>query len=402
MIPARAWGLAGLLLPPASVAVFAGMIVPTAAIDWARAGVILVAAIVTTELVRRVHTVRHNDSEPHTALTMTSVWSVAAAVSTHLTLAIALVLVLCAYQYLRGNYDQRFTIAWPLIAAHFAASSGAWATPSPHADTSGVLAVVAAATAYLMVNYALVAIGHALRDRRVSRTSFGRVADIGLEATLLITGAITGVLMTGTLVVVLATIPVVVTLHSAATTQQLEGDAFVDQKTGLANAASWQAYADRVVADGTQDRREIGVLMVDLDKFKRLNDTYGHRAGDDVLAAVGECLRSNLRQADLGGRFGGEEFTVLLPDTNVIDTIAIAERIRIAIAALHITAIDKDGDHIVISDVTASIGAATYPHHGATIQDCLRVADNYVYQAKHQGRNSVVGINTENIVSMRG
>jgi diguanylate cyclase (GGDEF)-like protein len=141
--------------------------------------------------------------------------------------------------------------------------------------------------------------------------------------------------------------------------------------------------------------------MVDLDKFKRLNDTHGHRAGDDVLAAVGECLRATLRQADLGGRFGGEEFTVLLPDTNVIDTIAIAERIRMAIAALHITAIDKDSGHIVISDVTASIGAATYPHHGATVQDCLRVADNYVYQAKHQGRNSVAGINTEKITSIR-
>jgi diguanylate cyclase (GGDEF)-like protein len=395
MTPAPAWGLAGLLLPPAVVAVFAGIAVPTTAMDWVRAGVILVAATVTTELVRRIHTVRGNDS----ALNMTSAWSVAAAVSTHLMLGVAVVLVLSAYQYLRGNHW--FTAAWPLVAAHFAASSGAWATPSLHADTSAVLVVAAAATAYLMADYALATIGHVLRDRRVSRTSFGRAADIGLEAALLIVGAVTGVLMTGTLIVVLATIPVVVTLYSAATAQQLEGDAFVDQKTGLANAASWQAYADRVVAEVAHDRREIGVLMVDLDKFKRLNDTYGHRAGDDVLAAVGECLRSSLRQADLGGRFGGEEFTVLLPDTNVIETIAIAERIRIAIAALRITTIDKDGSHVVISDVTASIGAATYPHHGATVQDCLRVADNYVYQAKHQGRNTVAGINTQNIVSMR-
>jgi diguanylate cyclase (GGDEF)-like protein len=388
-----AWGLAGLLLPPAVVAVFAGIFVPTTGMDWARAGVILVAAIVTTELVRRVYTVRRNDS----SLTITSAWSVAAAVSTHLMLAIAVVLVVSAYQYMRGNH--RFTAAWPLIVAHFAASSGAWATPSLHADTRGMLVVAAAVSAYLMTAYALATIGHVLRDRRVSRASFGRLSDIGLDAALLVIGAITGVLMTGTLIVVLATIPVIVTLYSAATAQQLEGDAFIDQKTGLANAASWQAYADRAVAD--VDHREIGVLMVDLDKFKVLNDTYGHRAGDDVLAAVGECLRAGLRQADLGGRFGGEEFTVLLPDTNVIETIAIAERVRVAIEALSVTAIDKDGSHVVISDVTASIGAATYPHHGATIQDCLRVADNYVYQAKHQGRNTVVGINTENIVSMR-
>ncbi|MBP2324852.1 diguanylate cyclase (GGDEF)-like protein [Kibdelosporangium banguiense] len=386
------WRLAG-LLPPVGVAVFAAIEVPTAAIDWVRACVILAAAIVTTELVRRTQTVRRNE------FTMTSVWSVAAAVSVHLTLALALVLAVCAYRYLRGNHE--FTIAWPLVAAHFAASSGAWAIPTLQANTTRVVAVAAAAATHLIVNYALATIGRVLRDRRVSRTSFGHIADIGLDAALLTVGAVTGVLMTGTPVVVLATIPVVVMLYSAATTKQLEGTAFVDQKTGLANAASWQAYAERVIADVAQDRREVGILMVDLDKFKRLNDTYGHRAGDDVLAAVGECLKSNLRQADLGGRFGGEEFTVLLPETNVVDTIAIAERIRTAIAALHITTVDKNGVQTVISDVTASIGAATYPHHGATVQDCLRVADNYVYQAKHQGRNTVAGISTENIVSIR-
>ncbi|TCO59718.1 GGDEF domain-containing protein [Actinocrispum wychmicini] len=394
MSPARAGVLTGLLLPPAGVAVFAGVVVPTAGIDWARASVILAAAIVTVELVRRIHTVRRNDSEP---LDVTAVWSVAAAVSVHLTLAIALVLLLCAHRVLRGRRDLGCTIAWPLIAAHFAASSGAWATPGLHADTSGVFAVAAAAAVHLMVSYALTAMGQFLRDRRVSPASY---ADIGLTAALLVIGAVTGVFMTGTLVVVLATIPVVVTLYNAAMVQQLEGDAFVDQKTGLANAASWQAYADRVVTDAAQDRREVGVLMVDLDKFKRLNDTYGHYAGDDVLAAVGECLRSTLRQADLGGRFGGEEFTVLLPDTNVIDTIAIAERIRTSIAALRVTTIDKDGRHVVIGDVTASIGAATHPHHGATVEDCLRVADKYVYQAKNQGRNTVVGIDTENITSL--
>jgi diguanylate cyclase (GGDEF)-like protein len=406
--PAPAWVHAGILLLPAGTAVFAGVTVPIAVVDWPRAGVILVAAIVTTELMRRMHTVRRDDAEPHTALTTTSVWSVAAAVTVHLTLAIALVLILCAYRYRRWKHELRHTftlnagtIAWSLIAAHFAASAGAWTTPSLRADTSGVLALAAAAGAHLVVNYTSATVGQILREGGVSRASFGRVANVGLEAALLSVGVITGVLMADALIVGLVAVPVVVTLYSAATAGQLEGDAFVDQKTGLANAASWQAHADRVVADAAPDRREIGVLMVDLDRFKRLNDTYGHRAGDDVLAAVGECLRTQLRQADLGGRFGGEEFTVLLPDTNIVDTMAIAERIRTSIAALRVTTVDKDGEHVVISDVTASIGAATYPHHGGTVQDCLRVADHYVYQAKHQGRNAVGGINTENITSMR-
>ncbi|MCE7006355.1 GGDEF domain-containing protein [Kibdelosporangium philippinense] len=382
--------LVAVLLPPTGVAVLAGIFVPMTAMDWVRAAVILVAAIVTMELVRRIHTVRHNDSEPIIA---TSVWAVAAAVSVHLTPAVALVLVLCAYHSVRGKHDVWwYTIAWALIPAHFAVSFGAWETPSPQANFGGVLTVVLAAGAYLVASHAVAF----LRYRRL-----GRLTEIGLDAAFLVIGAITGVLMTGTLIVVLAAIPVVISLYSAAMTKQLEGDAFVDKKTGMANAAAWQKYADRVVADAEQERREVGVLMVDLDKFKRLNDTYGHRAGDDVLTAVGDCLKSNLRKADLGGRFGGEEFTVLLPDTNVLETMATAERIRLAIQALRITTVDKDGDDVEISDVTASIGAATYPHHGTGIEECLRVADNYVYQAKEQGRNRVVGISTENITSIR-
>lgn len=401
-------GPAGLLVLPAGAAVFAGLTVPFEIDDVARAGAILAAAVVTTELMRRMPAVRRHASEPHAALTMNSVWSVAAAVSMHLTLAIALVLVLCAYRQPRERDEPRHTFAvdagtitWSLIAAHFAVTSGAWATPSPHVDTGGVLALAAAVGAHLAVYYTFATVGHAVRDRRLTLASFACAENLGLEAALLSVGAMTGVLMTGTLIVVAAAVPVVAALYSAAMTEQLEGDAFVDQKTGLANAVSWQAQVDRVVADAAQERREIGVLMVDLDRFKRLNDTYGHRAGDDVLGAVGECLRAQLRQDDLGGRFGGEEFTVLLPDTNVVDTMAIAERIRVAIEALRVTTVDKNGEHVVISDVTASIGAATYPHHGSTVQDCLRVADNYVYQAKHRGRNSVAGIDTENISSMR-
>jgi len=141
----------------------------------------------------------------------------------------------------------------------------------------------------------------------------------------------------------------------------------------------------------------VGVLMIDLDHFKRLNDTYGHRAGDDVLAAVGACLRSELRNSDLGGRFGGEELTVLLPGVDVVEIMTTAERIRAAIAELRVATVDKQGHHTVVTGVTASIGAAAHPHHGPTVDDCLRVADSNVYQAKEQGRNTVVGIDTENV-----
>ncbi len=373
------------LLPALVFAGVAAVVTPVSAADWARAGAILAAAIVQAEFTRRTHTVRRESG-----LTVTAVWSLAAAVAVHLTLAVALILALYTYRYLRekrADSVEAGVVAWSLIAAHFAASAGAWATPSLDSAIPWVLAVAAAA--HLTVSYTL---RYFLHNHRV----VARAADIGLDAALLTIGVITGALITGSLIAVVIAIPIVITLHNAALTQELEDDASVDQKTGLANTAAWQASADRAFADAERDRTQIGVLMVDLDHFKRLNDTYGHRAGDDVLTAVGACLRSELRDSDLAGRFGGEEFTVLLPDTNLTDTVTTAERIRVAISKLHVTTVNNHGSEVVITDVTASIGAATYPHHGPTAQDCVRVADNHVYQAKQQGRNRVVGSNTEN------
>jgi diguanylate cyclase (GGDEF)-like protein len=358
--------------------------------------VILVAAVAQAEITRHLHAGRQ---EPRTATAMTAAWALAAGVGVHLTLAIALTLVLYTYHSLRGKHELFHTFAGhagltacAVVAAHFAASFGAWATWSPRADTVGVLALAAAVAAYLVV----------IRAPGVRDVSPRHLADLGLDAALLATGAVAGALATGGPLVVLAAIPVVVMLHNAALTERLEDEAAVDQKTGLATVASWQEHADRAFAEAAPDRRPIGVLMVDLDHFKRLNDSYGHCAGDDFLAAVGECLRSQLRHTDLAGRFGGEEFTVLLPGADVIDTMAAAERIRAAISTLRVTTADNHGRPVVITGVTASVGAAVHPHHGATAHDCLRVADSHVYQAKQQGRNTVVvGIATENLAPLR-
>jgi len=403
----------GLLLPAVGAGVLAavaGTVTPTATTDWICAGAILAAAVVQDEILRRTTQPARDEPEPDSAITMASVWSLAAAVSVHLTLAITLVLILFAYRYLRARHEDHSPglfgmsayhagmIAWSAIAAHFAASSGAWATLSPQAGARGLVALAAAAAAHLVVNSVLAAAGQLLNHGGVAPAFSSRAADTGLKAALLVIGVITGALAAGAPIAVLVAIPVVVTLHSAALTPQLEDAISVDQKTGLANATTWQAHAERTFADA-RDRRQIGVLMIDLDHFKRLNDTFGHRAGDDVLAAVGACLRAQLRKTDLGGRFGGEEFTVLLPDTDIIDTMATAERIRTAISQLHVDTIDNNGDETVVAGVTASIGAACHPHHGTTVEDCLRVADNHVYRAKHHGRNTVVGVDTENVTS---
>jgi len=382
------WVHAGRLLPVAGALVFAGAarVVPAESTDWALACALLVAAIAQSEITRRLHAARH---EPSTGTGATAAWTMAAAIAVHLTLAIALVLVLHLYRALRERHGDLFDAfaanAAAVIAAHFAASLGAWATPSPQADTRGVIAIAAAVAAWLVVDHAAGFLHH---------RPAARAADLGLDAAVLATGAIVGALAPGGLLVVFAAIPVVVMLHGAAFTGQLEDEASVDQKTGLATAAHWKSGAASAFADAEESGRPIGVLMVDLDHFKRLNDTHGHHAGDDVLAAVGGCLRTQLRGTDLAGRFGGEEFTVLLPDADAADTMTAAERIRTTIAALHVTTVDNHGRPIVITDVTASVGAAVHPADGTTADECLRVADSHVYQAKQRGRNTVVGIDS--------
>jgi diguanylate cyclase (GGDEF)-like protein len=359
---------AAVLLPLALVvAGFAAAIAPLAGRDWALAGIILAAGLVQAEISRR---------RGRVVVATTAAWSVAAAVAVHLTLAVAVVVVLTVYRWGRLGTLARDAgvLACSLVAAHFAASFGAWATPVLRPDTVGVLAVVAAGAAHLVAYHVL--------------TWRFRGVDLGLEAALLATGAVVGALASP--LAVLAAVPVVVMLHNAGLTKQLETEASVDKKTGLATAAAWQAVAERAFAE-----TPAGLLMIDLDHFKRLNDTYGHRAGDDVLGAVGACLRSELRHTDLAGRFGGEEFTVVLPGADMMDTMATAERIRLAISRLRVTTVDNRGRHTVITGVTASIGAATQPHHGTNVRDCLRIADGHAYQAKRQGRNTVVGIDTE-------
>ena len=129
--------------------------------------------------------------------------------------------------------------------------------------------------------------------------------------------------------------------------------------------------------------------MVDLDHFKSINDTWGHPAGDDVLEVVAGALRHATRPSDVVGRFGGEEFVLLLPDANTDEAVAAGERIRKTIAALKVPTTDKRGGPVAISSRTTSVGVAMYPNHGSELNDLLQLADAAVYEAKELGRDQV-------------
>jgi diguanylate cyclase (GGDEF)-like protein len=133
------------------------------------------------------------------------------------------------------------------------------------------------------------------------------------------------------------------------------------------------------------------VLVLDLDHFKSVNDTHGHLAGDHVLAAVADVLQAEVRERDLVGRFGGEEFVVLLAGLGgegSAELAAVAERIRRRVAGLGVEIPTPDGP-LTVRGLSVSVGCAVMPDGGAELRDLLEVADRALYAAKGAGRNAV-------------
>lgn len=169
-----------------------------------------------------------------------------------------------------------------------------------------------------------------------------------------------------------------------ARAELLELQATTDPLTGIANRRRADEELLRQVAHARRYGQPFGVVLVDLDNFKAVNDTYGHEVGDEVLVAAVARLRSGIRAADLLGRWGGEEFVILAPQTSHADTCAMAERCREAMAV--------HGGERQRQRVTASFGVATFDVDEDDARSLMRRADLAMYEAKRQGRDRVVGI----------
>lgn len=165
---------------------------------------------------------------------------------------------------------------------------------------------------------------------------------------------------------------------------QLERLAMTDDLTSLANRRSFFARGREEIGRARRYHTPLAVMMVDIDRFKHVNDTYGHETGDAALQCVATAIRSTLRDVDIAARLGGEEFGVLLPNTSAAAAVTLAERLRTAIADT--TCGSQKGD----VTVTASIGVAGYDDALSDVDALLRAADSALYQAKNQGRNRVV------------
>jgi diguanylate cyclase (GGDEF)-like protein len=157
--------------------------------------------------------------------------------------------------------------------------------------------------------------------------------------------------------------------------------AATDGLTGLPNKRAVTDTLKRMFAQAAAERSPLALLMLDLDHFKQVNDQRGHAVGDQVLANVGAVMRGAMRSRDFAGRNGGEEFAILLPDTETPVALRIAERVRAAIAEMSLPGTDVT--------VTVSVGVAGYPEHASTPDRLARLADAALYLAKREGRNRV-------------
>jgi diguanylate cyclase (GGDEF)-like protein len=163
--------------------------------------------------------------------------------------------------------------------------------------------------------------------------------------------------------------------------------AATDGLTGLPNKRAVTDALKRTFAQAAITKAPLALLLLDLDHFKQVNDQYGHAAGDQVLAGVGAALRNVMRNRDFAGRNGGEEFAVLLPDTDIASAIEVAERVRAAIAEVTVPGTDVP--------VTVSVGVAGFPDHASTLERIERLADAALYVAKREGRNRVEVASTD-------
>ncbi len=375
--------------------------------DLALAAVLLGLGMLHTEIALAIQRIRRLAPDPHPGVL--AVWTFAGAVLLPPALAAAVAALVLGQLWWRAGrpavpaYRHVFGTA-VVVHSCFAAAAVVHTLggplPADNALVEAPYTLVVAMLVYAAVNTALtaaaVAVSHCLGTRATPLGAAGLLGqwdDNVLGLVSLCLGALTAVALASSPWLVLLVLPVLVAVHRAVEVRQLEAAASTDCKTGLLNANAWQARASRELRRAARTRTGVGLLILDLDHFKTVNDEHGHLAGDEVLGAVAAAVRAEVREHDLVGRFGGEEFVVLLPglsrdNNDPAGLHMVADRIRRRIAALTVVMASPSGV-LQITGLSASVGGASYPADGETLQEVIHAADAALYGAKHDGRNLV-------------
>ena len=275
-----------------------------------------------------------------------------------------------------ATYLLNTTAAWMIF--HTVAASGL------ELSWPAALGAALAGLVFTALNHAMVALV-LLLARRIPLSQSGVVSAESLETDLALmgVGASTAVFWSiQPLLIVLQIMPLFL-FYRALSVPRLEDEAYHDAKTGLLSARRFIEILEDHVSALARDPRPTTVIMADLDFFRDVNETLGHLAGDEVLRGVADVLRETLRQTDFVGRFGGEEFVALLPDTNAAGGLRAAERLRAAVEAAAI-GVSARAEPV---RVTLSLGVASFPEPCPDAHALLHMADLAVYRSKHSGRN---------------
>jgi diguanylate cyclase (GGDEF)-like protein len=275
------------------------------------------------------------------------------------------------------------------IAYHTLVGHAGWLSPGPGTkwlEWIGIVALCGVLQWAFNLTLIMTAVKGSDPEASVRQLAFTRepLFNDGAE---LITTVVTAVLTAANVFMVVLSLPLVILLQRSHRHANLVAAARVDPKTGLLNALTWQREARVELTRATRTHSPLAVAMIDIDHFKRVNDTYGHLTGDAVLANLAAGMRGLLRDYDIIGRFGGEEFCVLLPQTSATEAEQTAERLRVKLAQLSVPA--SDGIQNIPLQVTVSIGVAALEGSRRDIEELIAAADVALYQAKHEGRNCV-------------
>jgi diguanylate cyclase (GGDEF)-like protein len=364
-------------------------------------GLLLAMSVGYAEAADRVERLKRYLGSDRIWSNHTSVWAVAAALILPTGLAALLVALIYAHVLLMGRRHQsvrphRIVItAAAMMLATAAASQTVGTIPATQMLHGGFTAAVITVAAVLVFHTVdlvvmLATMSLAVRPPRLAALLPGREV-VSFEALTQVLGVVTAEFVLHTPWLTPLVLALVAVLHRSSLIKELQIAATTDSKTSLLNAAAWREQAGRALSRVARDGGQVAVLVIDLDHFKLINDTHGHLAGDRAIRAVAGCLRRELRDHDLVGRFGGEEFVAFLDGRSAGAQVTdVAERLRQRISGLELA----DGIR-----VTASIGIAhTSPRGVHALDELLEAADRSLYEAKAAGRNQVRAVHVRSAV----
>jgi diguanylate cyclase (GGDEF)-like protein len=327
-------------------------------------------------------------SPKHQSYYTTTIFFFAGAVLFRPAYIIAIILAAHAVELIRVRYRwyiQAFNVANFILCSIAAGAIAGIGQSSQNSSTAGaVFYVTLAGVIFVGLNHFLTALVIMwARGVPISRAGTMDWENLGTDLALMSVGALGSLLWLKSPWLVPLCLGPLFLIYRSLLVPSLKEEARTDPKTELANMKHWNQLAQAEIERARRFGRPLSVVLADFDLLRDVNNRYGHLMGDQMIRRVADAIRASLREYDVPGRFGGDEFVVLMPETTLPEAMSVAERIRREVESIVL----KSGEGSVPASV--SIGVALFPAHGRTASDLLAAADRAVYKAKALGRNRV-------------